>query len=200
MKESKVEEIHQNLEQEREKKKKSIVEKTPRKTRWWLALGAIVLIWYFYNRGGIGRDQIILFLIIAAVVYMLLQSEKTKAGLEIGEQEAKAALYAVLKWKQVNPYDDVYEIPPEAKIRIYGPAVLRYLEGKPWRWEVGYQVRLPNGLVKTYSGDVHPYTAKVVGIRRRRKGFSGLESPDIRYIKSPKTAAERRYKQAVEID
>lgn len=198
MKESRVEEIHHQLEErEQEKRKTKTVSKTPRKTKWWIGIGVAVLLFYFYQRGGIERDQIIFLGLVGVVVWWLLSQDKEVVQMPITEREAKAALFSNLKWKQVNAYDDDYEIPPEAKIKIIGPCVLRNLEGKPWKWEIGYQVRHPGGLVKTFSGDVHPYRTHIIGIRERATGFTGNESPDIRYIKSPKLSQEKRYQDVV---
>ena len=71
---------------------------------------------------------------------------------------------------------------------------LRFFNGNPWRWEVGF---------KLYQGEVEYYKALIfisyqhnpiiLGIIKLRNEFTGEEAMDLMYIEPPEIIAKRRW-------
>lgn len=190
--------IEKTAEQVREtapQKTLPVTQAVPDKTKlFFLIAGAIIF--FYYSSRGVSSTKLLMIAGIAAAIYYFTLKGKENPDFYLTEQQAKAALYDLLKFKQTNPYDGGYELAPEDKIMPMMPARLRKVDGKPRVWEIGFFIRKASGLVNFYSGEIHAKTGAMEGIVERLEGFSGKESPDVRYIRSPQLTNELRYLKA----
>ena len=185
----------ERIREEPRQKKLSASQATPDKAKL-LFFGAVaVALYYAYTHGGIGKNLIGVIL-VAGVVWWLVFRGKENPNYFLTEQEAKIALFAALRYKQYNSYDGNYEIQPGDRIMPLMGARLRYVDGKPRKWEVGFEVKKANGLRMIYSGEIDGWTGYLIGIIERPAGYTGQESPDIVYIKDPMMENRLRYMDA----
>lgn len=181
----------QKIRDDQPKKELPVTQAAPDKAKLFILAAAGVVLFYFYNRGGVDQTFLVMAGIAGLIFYALFQGQRNP-NYYLSEEEAKAALFQALKYKQTNPYDGDYEILPEDKIRPLMASVLRHKDGKPWQWEIGFQITR-NSLTNYYSARMDPVTGAIRGIVDRPAGFTGREGPDIKFVKDPTMESALRY-------
>ena len=191
----KISEIYDEMQKDQKETNSNFLNKIPNDTRMWLAIGVgimVVLVWIQkidITKGLVGIGAVLL------MVYIFLNGETEKKMLT--EQECKISLYQKLRFKQLNPYGNYYEITPDAKIKIGHAGKLRFFDARPWKREIGYVLQRSNGLEDYHSADIDIWTGDIIGTKKRPEGFTGKEPTDIKTIPGKDMVQEKRYQEYI---
>lgn len=190
--EQKINQIHEELlKKEDDKKKEGMFDRIPYESRKWLGLGIAAVLYYVYrNDVDLGKGILILG---GALLIMFIFTQGGSKESRLTEQECAISLYKKLLWKQQYLLGKQRQLPKgEIFIDIAGKE--RWIEGKPWKREIGFYIIPYNTkLIKHYSAEIDVWSGDIICIRNRVKRYTGSESPDLRYIASLDLQKEKRY-------
>jgi len=182
----KLEDIYNEIQRRKESESQDFLGKIPRKTRFMLGIAIAIIIGYMYVKKIDMTNAIYAICAVILIIYFATMGEgKGEECLTI--RESVAALLEHIEYYQNTPYRGSYML-PRGKIITRLVGKLRYLNGKPWKREIGFDI-IPTGktLPERYSADVNVYgpnRGDIIGIYSRPGGFDGL-SPDIQTIYKP---------------
>jgi len=190
--EDKVNQIHEELLKAREEKEKQgMISKIPYESRKYLAIAIIIAVYYMYKT-DLELSKGLLWVGGAMLILYLFLQDETKSR-RLTEQECVISLQKKLAWKQKYRLGKHYQLPQgEIVIELVGKE--RWIEGKPWKREMGFYI-IPGQtkFKKYYSAEIDVWSGDIIGLRERPKKYTGSESPDMKYIASKEVLDEKRY-------
>lgn len=186
-----IDQMYAELEKNKKERDKSLIKKMSPMSRWVVAIILGVLAYFMIIRKYDMTKGLIIFAIIIGILYFITKGGSSR---ELTEQEIKAMLYKQLRFKQLHPFGDYYEIAP-GTIKISRATVKRWMEGiqGAWRWETGFSTDSTEGPEDFFSAEQDPYTGEIIAIIERPEGFTGKEAAHIKWLETPEERAQRRY-------
>lgn len=187
------EEIHQQVREEKEqqtKKKPSFLDELSTNQKILLGAVIVLILYNAYVKGYQVKNSLMTLVIAGIVIYFILRG-KDEGPLYMDEQALKIELYRRLRYKQLHPLGNHFEL-PMGDICIDAPTKERWLDARPWKRVIGF-------FIKDRMSNHKDFWTAVVDIRSgnildlRHKYFDGREAPDLKWIKSPAVMEEERY-------
>ena len=175
--------------------KPSVLKKVPSNVRIILfVLGGIIL-YGIYSGALKTNNGLIILGIIGAIVYFGATSSDTGEMRLLTEQECVIKLSQLLRYKQIHPLGDFYQIPPRMRVKVLSNGKLNFLENKPWRWVFAISMFDPDtSLISYYAAYCNPYTGDLIGMKHLPGGLSDIDTKDIQLIPDSKMYAEKKYR------
>jgi len=196
MKEADVEQIYEKVKDLEEKKDQDTIDRIPTDVRPWitaLIVGIVVAtaLDYITLQTGV----ILGIMLLLSMRFMFGQSLIQR---ELSEQELANALYYKLRYKQVNPLGNYYQINPRTEIRIEKVGRRVRINGVPQERVFGVSLYYPKTRLKEwfkYTLDLK--TADITGVKKLPAGFVELDDWDIKIIESRGIKDEKLYNTAL---
>lgn len=190
------EEVHAQLREEKKEEKKppTFLEKLTTNQKIIIAGIVMFIVYSQYVKGQNTQNTIYLLAVLGAILYFLT-ANKEATSVYLDEQTIKIELYRKLKYKQLHPLGNHFEL-PMGDICIDMPTKERWLESHPWKRVVGFYIKDSMTRLKDYW--IAVVDIRTADIKDIRKGyFDGSEAPDLRWVNSPSVTAEERYLRTI---
>jgi hypothetical protein len=180
----KADEVYQELQQEvhqNRAKEKSWIFNLDNKVKIGMVVVVLVTL-YYATKGKLSFLQATGIIgVVALIIYLFFQ--QAEGPRKLTEKECAISLYQKLRDMQKNPLGSYYRL-ARGKVIVGFIGKERWLEGKPWKREIAFTIKLDNGLEKQYSSEINVWDGDIIGVRDRTGGYSGGESRDVDIIAS----------------
>lgn len=194
-KERDVEEIYEKIK-EIENNEREKTNKIPTEPKFWFSLTlvfAVIMMLMKWVELKTGLIAVVGIIVLMKIMY----GDESFSG-ELSEQELATALYKKLRYKQIYPLGNYYQIQPHKKIQVEKIGRRIRVNGKPVERIFGVSIYDPRTTRKDwYRFSVDLKTGDINGSRLLPTGFTDLEDWDIKIIESEKIRDEKRYNQSL---
>lgn len=185
---TKIDDIHVEVQKEVKPPQRSAIRSIPSNVLLWVGMAVIATLYFAVNKGWNMNKTFFIVSLVAALAILLSINQKINRLLT--EQECKVELYKHLQFKQRNRIGEHKEL-PEGTLKIDLKGRLRFLNGAPWKRQLGFRIISNDGLEYQYASEVDPYTGDIISIFEGY--FNPAERSDIIYVATPELMQEKRY-------
>jgi len=195
VKEADIEEVYEKIREREDEKENQTLPRVPKDLKgiWVLALGVTAIAMLSkYISYKIGLIAIAFILIALKVLYGEDLGKK-----EYNEQQLVTALYKKLKYKQLYPLGDYYQIEPHLKIEIVPTGRRVLINGIPQERIFGVALFNPmtTGTEK-WKYRVNIFTTDITG-QKQINTWAELDMQDLKIMQSENMRDEIRYHKAM---
>lgn len=145
-------------------------------------VGALYLAWYMFKNDTANSKWYLIGL--GVIILVIIFKGKAKEELEpIPEHVIK--VLAKIQLERKIGHDT--ELPPGSQVIMMLEGAIQF-QGEwgqaftPWKWGVGFSVKLPDGLKKDYLCVLHPYKGYITAIRPMKYGYDEKSWMDMKVL------------------
>lgn len=185
-----MQEVHDEMYQEEEKKPSGSWQNLDDTTRMWVGLfvGAVLLFWFL---GRITVQTAIVIIGIGAVVLYLMRGE-VRERKELTWLECQIRLYDLLVFLQEHPIG-TYKSIPKGEVRVHPIGRKQWYEGKGFKRS--FKVTIYNQVLdieEYYFAEIDIFTGDILTFRESPEGVRGDETKDIKLLPRYDQIVEKR--------